>query len=109
MFDNEGRPKQIAELAGAEAEAIAAFERIEQYDEAGGVKRAGYRVRYISRLHAYALLGKALGYYESDNKRKGSGHLNTAASSATINILPVSISPTEAYRQIGGRPSSKGS
>jgi phage terminase small subunit len=99
MFDEGGRLKEITELEIAEAQAIQAFERIEQYDDAGDIKRAGHRVRYISRLEALALLGKALGYYADQCGTKGL-EVQTLAPSAAINIVPVSVTPDEAYRQI---------
>jgi phage terminase small subunit len=97
MFDDQGRPKQIVELGGAEA--LETFERIEQYDDDGGIRRAGYRVRYIDRVQAYALLGKALGYY-ADQCGAATLRDETNAPRVMVNIVPTPISPEEAYRRM---------
>ncbi len=101
MFDEEGRPKQITKLENAEA--FKAFERVEQRDTNGKTNRAGSRVRFIDRVEILALLGKALGYYADQRDVKGLGSDSTAPS-VTINVVPVSITPQEAYRQISSGP-----
>jgi phage terminase small subunit len=101
MFDDQGRPKPIAELAEGEAEAIEVFERIEQYDGTGVLCRAGYRVHFISRLDALALIGKALGY---DANQYGDRKFQneTAVPPVTLNFVQAPMPPDEAYRRMTG-------
>ena len=65
MFDARGRPKKLIELGDNEAAAIAVFEVSEKllgHDHTKKQKRT-YKLKFVDRLGAFALLAKACHYY----------------------------------------------
>jgi hypothetical protein len=101
MFDEDGRPKPITDLETAEAEAVEAFELVEQCDGDGRLLRAGSRVRFIDRVEILALLGKALGYY-ADQCGIAEVWNKNSVPPVKLEIVPASLSPHEAYSRMRG-------
>jgi phage terminase small subunit len=65
MFDAQGRPKKITELDESEAAAIAALEvseKLQGQDQTQKLKRT-YKLKFMDRLNALALMGKACHWY----------------------------------------------
>ena len=73
MFDLLGRPKKLIELGDNEAAAIAVFEvseTVQGQAHTQTLKRI-YKLRFLDRLKAFALLGKACHWYADRLEQTG--------------------------------------
>ena len=94
MFDAMGRPKKITELDESEAAAIAALEvseKLQGQDHIQMLKRI-YKLKFMDRLSAFALLGKACDYYAERQEQTGpdGGQIKK---NITVSFVDISLSP----------------
>ena len=73
MFDARGRPKKLIELGDNEAAAIAVFEVSETVQGQDGTQtlKRTYKLKFVDRLGAFALLAKACHYYADRQEETG--------------------------------------
>ena len=102
MFDAQGRPKKLAELDDNEAAAIAVFEVSETVHGHDFVKRT-FRVRFLDRLSALALMGKACHWY-ADRQEQTERDGVPIPRNLTVQFVDAALSPEEAYRRMVTRP-----
>ena len=105
MFDARGRPKKLIELDDNEAAAIAAFEvseTIQGQDHTQTLKRT-YKLKFLDRLHAFALIGKACHYYADRQEQTGPDGVPITRN-LTVQFVDAALSPEEAYRRMVTRP-----
>jgi len=77
MFDNGGKPFEIAEMPPHLRRAIAGFEFYEDFQGKGESRRpVGYtkKFRFVDKLTALKQLGEALGFTEPETDGHGSGN-----------------------------------
>jgi len=101
MFDAQGRPKKLTELDDNEAAAIAVFEvseTLQGQDHAQTLKRI-YKLKFMDRLSALALMGKACHWY-ADRQEETGPDGGPIAKNVTVTLVEPSISPEEAYRRM---------
>jgi len=105
MFDARGRPKKLIELGDNEAAAIAVFkvsETMHSQDRTQTLKRT-YKLRFLDRLKALALLGKACHYY-ADRQEQTEPDGVPITRNLTVQFIDAALSPEEAYRRMVTRP-----
>jgi len=101
MFDAMGKPKKLTELGDNEAAAIAVFEvseTVQGQDRTQTLKRT-YKLKFVDRLHALALIGKACHYFADRQEQTGSEG-GPIPQNLTVQFVDASLSPEEAYRRI---------
>jgi len=105
MFDAQGRPKKLIELDDTEAAAIAVFEvseTVQGQDRTQTLKRT-YKLRFLDRLHAFALIGKACHYFADRQEQTGSDG-GPIPQNITVKFVDASLSPENAYRRMVDGP-----
>ena len=101
MFDAQGRPKKLTELDDNEAAAIAVFEvseTLQGQDHAQTLKRI-YKLKFMDRLSALALMEKACHWYAHRQEQTGTDG-GQAPQNITVQFVEASLSPEEAYRRM---------
>ena len=100
MLDAMGKVKNIAEFDENEWVAVAGFEVYEHFEGTGELRKAvgcTKRFKFVDRLTALALLGKACHYY-ADRQHTGPDG-GPITKNVTVTFVEPSISPEEAYRR----------
>jgi phage terminase small subunit len=106
MFDADGKPKPITELEENEAAAIEQYELHAELPTPDSFRKAlSVKIKFLDRLSALALLGKACHWYAE--RREETGGLDgerPIQKDIVVRFVKPSLSPEEAYRRIAGGP-----
>ena len=103
MFDARGRPKKLIELDDNEAAAIAVFEVSETVHGHDHIVKRTFKVRFLDRLSALALMGKACHWY-ADRQEQTEPDGVPIPRNLTVQFVDAALSPEEAYRRMVTRP-----
>ena len=102
MFDAMGTLKHITELDENERAAVAGFEFSEHFEGQGESRKAVGRTKkfkFMDRLSALALLGKACHYYADRQEQTGSDG-GSIPQNLSVRFVDAPLSPEEAYRRM---------
>ncbi len=96
-----GKLKHITELDKNERAAVAGFECYEHFEGTGELKAVGRtkKFKFIDRLSALALMGKACHYYADRQEQTGTDG-GQAPQNITVEFVDAPLSPEEAYRRM---------
>lgn len=107
LFDDTGKPKQMIELDPNEAAAILAYQITEGFqedtEEGRTLAHRTFRFRFMDRISALALLGKACHYY-ADRQEQTGPDAGPIPQNLTVKIVDAPLSPDEAYRRVVDGP-----
>jgi hypothetical protein len=104
-----GRLKRVSELDDPEAMAILALECSEdllKHDATGKKIRRTVRFKFMDRVAALTLLGKACHFY-ADRRDERGPYGSQSSPNVTVSFIHSPISPEEAYRRLRGRPAQR--
>jgi hypothetical protein len=102
MFDAMGNLKSIAEFDENERAAVADFEFHEHFDSKGESRKVvgcTKKFKFMDRLNALALLGKACHYFEDRPEQTGPEG-GPISQNITVKFVDTRLSPEEAYRRM---------
>jgi phage terminase small subunit len=104
MFDATGKPKPITELDENEAAAIAGFEVHGELEGTDGSRKAvTVKFKFLNRIDALALIGKACHWYAGEQEQTGADS-GSNQKTIVVNFVKPSMPPEESYRRMVGGP-----